>query len=81
MIRTQVYLTPQIHKDIQSVAAREKKPAAQVIRELLADSLKRKDQMTIGEALQQIVDLGKRLKTKGPKDLSTNIDKYLYEDD
>lgn len=77
MIRTQVYLTPQIHKDIQSVAAREKKPAAQVIRELLSDGLKKKPQMTIGEALGRLI----QVKGKGPKDLSKNIDKYLYEDD
>jgi hypothetical protein len=35
---------------------------------------------TIGAALGSLIELGKRLDMKLPPDLSTTIDKYLYED-
>jgi hypothetical protein len=33
--------------------------------------------MSLGEGLRSLANLG----IKGPKDLSQNIDKYLYEED
>ena len=31
------------------------------------------------ESLLMLAELGKKMKLKGPKDLSTNIDKYLWD--
>lgn len=76
MIRTQIYLTEDIYQEVRVAAKKEKKAAAQVVRELLEEglNLKRK-KSSIGKALLSLTAIN----AKGPKDLSTNIDKYLYE--
>lgn len=79
MIRTQVYLPKQLYQTIDLVAKRENKPKAQVIRDVLEEGIENK-QGNVGEALLSLAALGKKLKLKGPSDLSKNIDKYLYED-
>lgn len=79
MIRTQIYLPKQLYQIIDLVAKREKKPKAQVIRDVLEEGIVKK-QGNAGEALLEIARLGRKLKLKGPRDLSKNIDKYLYED-
>ena len=81
MIRTQVYLPEQLYQEIGLAAKKEKKPRAQVIRETLNEGFeKRKDTKNGGMALLELAKLGKKLGVKGPKDLSANIDKYLYEE-
>lgn len=81
MIRTQIYLPKDLYQEVQLVARKESKKSAQLVRELLHEGLmRRKKKETIGEAFQKLIDVGKKLKMRGPKDLSTNHDKYLYED-
>ncbi len=83
MIRTQVYLTEEQARDIKLQALREKKREAEVIRELLDKGLRVTHAATgetTGHALMKLVDLGKRLGMTGPRDLSTNLDDYLYGD-
>ncbi|MBI1863812.1 hypothetical protein HYS03_01235 [Candidatus Woesebacteria bacterium] len=83
MIRTQVYLTEDLYQTIRLKAKKEKRPTAQLIRHLLETGLKEKNKKTktnAGDALLRIARLGEKLKIKGPKYLSTNIDKYLYEE-
>jgi hypothetical protein len=75
MFRTQIYIPHDLYRNVDLIAKEEKKPTAQVIRELLADGLKHKKQVTIGHALQQLA----KVNAHAPEDLSTNIDKYLYE--
>lgn len=79
MIRTQIYLPKELYQEIDLVAKKEKKAKAQVIRESLKRALEKKAE-TIGEALGKLIDAGKKFHLHGPKDLSTNHDKYLYED-
>lgn len=76
MIRTQVYLSEDIYWEVKVAAKKENKATAQVVRELLEEglNLKRK-KSSIGKALLSLASI----KVKGPGDLSTNIDKYLYE--
>lgn len=78
MIRTQVYLPQELYQSIDLVARREKKPKAQVIREVLEAGVKTK-QGNAGKTLLQVAAMAKKYQWKGPKDLSQNIDKYLYE--
>lgn len=78
MIRTQIYLPQQLYQAIDLVAKKEKKAKAQVIREALEKDMEKK-QGNAGKFLLEIAELGKKLNLKGPKDLSVNIDKYLYE--
>lgn len=79
MIRTQIYLPKQLYEDVKFVAQKEDKKAAQVVRDLLNEALlKRKKQVSIGEAFLDLASIGVK---GGPPDLSTNHDKYLYEDE
>ena len=77
MLRTQVYLPEDIYQEIKVAAKKENKATAQVVRELLEEGLSIKRQKSsIGKALLELTTI----KAKGPKDLSTNIDNYLYEE-
>lgn len=79
MIRTQVYLTDEQAQDIKARAKREKRREADVIRDLLDRGRnvgQGKYPETAKETLKRIGALG----LKGPTDLSTNHDKYLYEE-
>ena len=77
MIRTQVYLPEGLYQEIQIIAKKEKRAAAEVVRELLKEGLEEKMKKTsIGKALLELAKIGVR----GPKDLSINHDKYLYEE-
>ena len=75
MIRTQVYLPKGLYQRVQLLARKENVPAAKVVRELVAEGIKRRSG-SIGQALRDLAKIG----GKGPVDLSTNIDKYLYEE-
>ena len=79
MIRTQVYLPKSLYQHIDLVAKKEKKAKAQIIREVLEEGVKRK-QGNAGKVLLEIAAMAKKYQWKGPKDLSKNIDKYLYEE-
>ena len=82
MIRTQVYLPKDLYNQIDQVARREKIAKAQVIRDTLEEGIKKKKAYkNAGQALLELAKLGEKLNFRGPKDLSTNHDKYLYEDD
>jgi len=76
MIRTQIYLPNEVYQGVQWVARKEKKATAQVIRELLAQSLtKRIKSMNAGARL---LKLAERAVAGLPSDLSVNIDDHLY---
>jgi predicted DNA-binding protein len=78
MIRTQIYLPKTLYQDIDLIAKREKKPKAQVIRESIEKHVETTThQETLGEALAR---LSKHAIKGLPSDLSSNIDKYLYEE-
>ena len=80
MIRTQIYLPKELYQEVAFRAKRENKPKASVIRDALSRGFGKKREQTVGEALIALARLGKKLKASGPTDLSTNHDKYLYED-
>lgn len=80
MIRTQVYLPKDLYYTIQLIAKREKKAKAAIIREVLEKGIEEKHKtQSLGEALLELSKIA--YKGKAPKDLSTNHDKYLYEED
>ncbi len=75
MIRTQIYLPKQLYNHIRVVAQKEQKSSAQIIRELLEKSLSLKVKgVNAGEALLKLA----KIQAKGSRDLSTNVDRYLY---
>jgi hypothetical protein len=80
MIRTQIYLTEDQARDIKLRAKREKKHEAEVIRDLVDVGLKNATptgKESTGESLLRLAAIG----GKGPADLSTRIDDYLYGED
>lgn len=82
MIRTQIYLPKELYQEIAFAAKRENKAKAAVIREALEEGLtKKKPKKNAGETLLELAKMAEKYKWKGPKDLSTNHDKYLYEDE
>jgi len=81
MIRAQVYLTEEQARAIDIRALQERRPKAQVLRELVDRGLALPDkgqQQTVGEGLRGLAALGEKLHMTGPTDLSTNHDDYLY---
>lgn len=80
MIRTQVYLSQHLYRAIHQLAEKKRKPAAEVIRDLLQSGLDQKKSVTAKQALMEFVRIGKEIKSTGPTDLSANIDKYLYDE-
>jgi hypothetical protein len=82
MIRTQVYLTEEQAQTIKLRSRQERKPEAQLIRELLDAGLSagQMPRQSVGDALLELAELGKKLGASGPTDLSTNLDDYLYGD-
>ncbi len=77
MIRTQIYLPEELYREIGWLAKKEKKAKAQVIREAIEKKVEKK-RGNAGETLLKLAAMAKKYKWKGPKDLSTNHDKYLY---
>ena len=80
MIRTQIYLPKTLYLNIEFVAKQQRKSKAQVIRESIEHALETRRAETIGEAFGKLIKTGKKFHLHGPKDLSVNHDKYLYED-
>jgi hypothetical protein len=79
MIQKQISLPEELDQKIQQRAKRLQASEERVIRELIEQGLKtsKPQRETAGEGLSSLAKLG----IKGPKDLSQNIDKYLYEED
>lgn len=79
MIRTQVYLHKDQVQEIAFLAKKQKKDKAKVIRTLIQKGIEaEKDKQSVGNSLLELASLGKVLKLRGPQDLSTNLDTYLY---
>jgi hypothetical protein len=83
MIRTHIHLTQEQVDDIKLRARREKRTESDVARELLDRGrliTQGRRRESIGEALLRLAQLGKKFRMKGPTDLSTNHNDYLYGD-
>lgn len=66
----------ELDRELKALALEEKKAQAEVIRELLEEGIskKTKKKMSAGEFFEKIASFG----WKGPSDLSTNLNSYLY---
>jgi len=76
MKRKQIYLTETLDREISQLAQKENKPQSIIIRRLLERGLNKKKKMNSGEFLMHLATYA----VPGPKDLSTNLDRYLYGD-
>ncbi|HUD44103.1 MAG TPA: hypothetical protein VMR41_01030 [Patescibacteria group bacterium] len=83
MLRTNVYLTQKQEQAIKLRAAVSKQPRAVVLRAVIDEGLKaipvQASSSTLG--LLRLGEIAEQFKGKvqGPKDLSSNIDKYLWD--
>ncbi len=77
MIRTQVYFDESIHKKLLKLAKLHKKTMAQIVRESVDEKVKHLEEKdTSGISfIQSLID---NAVTGGSRDLSINIDHYLY---
>ena len=78
MIRKQLYLTPEIDRQLVIEARRQGKATAEVVRNILAKSLKTGKAKEAPGAV--LVRMGENAFKGGPKDLSRNLFSYLYGD-
>ena len=85
MDRTQIYLSPKQLRSLKRRAFKENTSISSVIRALIDEELKTgevgKDITTTKNPGSWLLDLSKEasnLKIRGPKDLASGLDKYLY---
>jgi len=76
MKRTQIYLPEHTHQTLLRLAQKRKVSFAQIVRVCIDKEMGRMDGDDFGKkTMKAIARLGIR---GGPKDLSTNLDQYLY---
>ncbi len=76
MIRTQVYIPEVLHNRVKLVAKEQKKPFAEILRDFIKQGLKNQQRTKT----KSLASLTKLKITGGPKDLSKNMDKYLFQE-
>lgn len=78
MLRKQIYFTEDLDREVKLRALKQKKTEAEVIRELLYDGLRKQIKKekfeNAGDFLLNLASLN----IKGSKDISQNLDDYLY---
>lgn len=75
MIRTQIYIPEPLHQNAKLAAKKENKPVAALYRKFIAEGLEAVQKKQAEKSLDFLINLKFR---GGPKDLSKNIDHYLY---
>ena len=84
MLRKQIYFTEELDREVKFRALKQKKTEAEVIRNLLYDGLKKDKGLKRDQVKKEFENAGDfllslaTLNVKGPKDLSENLDDYLY---
>jgi len=85
MLRTYLYIPDETNKNIDAALAYSDLSKAGFIREILEEGLKviqKRSVKKINEGLKilsKIGEIGEKYNLKGPQDLSTNMDDYLWK--
>lgn len=82
MVPTTIYLEPETKRQVKRVAAARRCKEADIIRDAIEVGLKklREQQKNSIAGLRELADFAQKVDSKGPKDLSTNLDKYLWDE-
>ncbi len=83
MIKTYLYLPEELNIKAKRIADAQNKSKASVLRTALEvglNSTQYKEKDTSAQFMLDLIALGKKIKATGPKDLSSNIDKYLWDE-
>lgn len=76
MIRTQIYIPEPMHQQLVQLSTARKEPVAKILREFITKGIQTSGIDTSGRSAMRAIA---NLKFKGgPKDLSKNLDHYLY---
>lgn len=78
MIRKQIYLTPDLDRELDILARSQGQTVAETTRQLLRSALKLKKQPRNPSAF--LLELAANATKGGPRDLSANLFEYLYGD-
>ena len=80
MLKTYLYIPEQLDKKINLTAKTQNKSKAEVIRQALEKGITTVVHQGTASAqvLFKLAEIGEKYKPKGPKDLSKNLDKYLW---
>ena len=77
MVRTQIYIPENIHQQLMSAAQKNGASMAQLVRDFIEAGLKKNK--TADQSGKAAVERLLRMSAKGAsKNLSTNLDQYLY---
>jgi hypothetical protein len=77
MIRTQLYLPEQLHRDLTLTARRKRESFAELVRKFLQEKLDDNRAEGAGST-STLLKIAGKCKAKTPGDLSKNITSYLY---
>jgi hypothetical protein len=81
MIRSQIYLTENQINFLKRISFEKEVTMSEIVREALDEKLsykKNKTNKNSGDLLLKIAGYAKLGKTNAPRDLASNVDKYLY---
>ena len=80
MLKTYLYVPDELNNEVETLAKLESKSKAEIIRSALREGVGviKKKRASSAEALLEIARIGKKNRACGPKDLSRNLDKYLW---
>ena len=80
MLKTYLYIPEQLERKIKITAETQNKSKAEVIRQALEKGISAVTQQgtVSAQALLKIAEVGEKNKPQGPKDLSSNLDNYLW---
>lgn len=76
MIRTQIYIPKAAHLKLANLSRAYKEPIAKIVRDFIDQCLRKVEMDYSGKSAMQAIS-GLKLRG-GPKDLSANLDNYLY---
>lgn len=84
MLRTNVYLTEEQERELNRRATIAGKAKAKVLREVIDKGLQatQSQKSTSTTAFMKLAEIAQAFKGKGnaPRDLSTNLDKYIWDE-
>ncbi len=85
MLRTQIYLPESQLKILKRKAADGNTSVSEIVRQAIDTTLLKKQGKkkfrNAGASLLAMARKAKKMGVKGPRDLATNMDKYLYDKD
>ncbi|MDP3724921.1 MAG: CopG family transcriptional regulator [Nanoarchaeota archaeon] len=84
MTRTQIYLPESQLRELKKIAVKKNEAVSEIIRQMLRERLDkqgegRNSEKSTSESLIEMSNrISKKWTAKGPRDLSSNTDKYIY---